>query len=196
MTILHRENTKNLFNGHFKFWVVSPASSLVSHNGTDPREETKREYVENSPSNRDEAENLHEQRRYNLKKLTSRKTEQQIDEMIFAELGIEPNPLCEWNRMINRISKLSMENSEVYNSETEEIEIGQEQNKLEHKVAPSVNKLLSYRQKGQRLTYHEKLFIFELIRTKQMPREVIIDKYCIRESTLKRITALFDSGQY
>ena len=116
--------------------------------------------------------------------------------MIFAELGIEPNPLCEWNRMINRISKLSMENSEVYKSETEEIEIRQDQNKLEHKVAPSVSKLFLYRQKGQRLTYHEKLSIFELIRTKQMPREVIIDKYCISESTLKRITALFDSGQY
>ena len=62
---------------------------MVSHNGTDPREETKREYVENSPSNQDEAENLHEQQRYNLKKITDRKTEQQIDEMIFAELGIE-----------------------------------------------------------------------------------------------------------
>ena len=189
VTILHRESTEDLFNEHFKFWVVS-------HNGTDPREETKREYVENSPSNRDKSENLHEQRGYNLKKLTDRKTEQQIDEIIFAELGIEPNPLCEWNRMINRISKLSMENSEVYKSETEEIEIGQDQNKLEHKVAPSVSKLLLYRQKGQRLTYHEKLSIFELIRTKQMPREVIIDKYCISESTLKRITALFDSGQY
>ena len=68
--------------------------------------------------------------------------------------------------MINRISKLSMENLEVYKSETEEIEIGQDQNKLEHKVAPSVNKLFLYRQKGQRQTYHEKLSIFELIRTK------------------------------
>ena len=29
-----------------------------------------------------------------------------------------------------------------------------------------------------------------------MPREVIIDKYCISESTLKRITKLFESGQY
>ena len=130
---------------------------------------------------------------YNIKKITAKMNNYQIEELVLTELGIEVDPIWTWNKLITQFENLKVKNCEESSFvQNEKIDVGENQ-EVGASYTPTPFELLSNRVKGQKLTHNQRIKIYQLIKVEEMPSSVVSSKYCLSISTINRIVSYFDA---
>ena len=130
---------------------------------------------------------------YNIKKITAKMNNYQIEELVLTELGIEVDPIWTWNKLIAQFENLKVKNCEEPSFvQNEKIDVGENQ-EVGTSDDPTPFELLSNREKGQKLTHNQRIKIYQMIKVEEMPSSVVSSKYCLSISTINRIVSYFDA---
>ena len=97
------------FFEYFTDWVVNVTSSQEPQNRSNEVEELAAEDSKRHPSYLECSDPPDHQVGYNLKKMTDKKSLQEIEDLIFEELGIEDNPAHNWDKLVRRIAEISFQ---------------------------------------------------------------------------------------
>ena len=192
---INANNEDEQFFEYFTDWVVNLTSSQDPQNRNNEVEVLVAEDSKRQHNNLESSDSTDHQVWYNLKKITDKKNLQEIEDLIFDELGIEDNPIYNWNKLVRRIAGISFQDPSDRQQEDLRMSI-EDGNNNHSNVLPDPLDLLINRNKCQRLTYDQKKVIYNQIKQQHVPLKIIEDKYLLSSSTIKRILTLFSSNWY
>ena len=192
---INANNEGEQFFEYFIDCVVNLTNSQDPQNRNNEVEELVAEDSKRQHNNLESSDSTDYQVWYNLKKITDKKNLQEIEDLIFDELGIEDNSIYNWNKLVRKITGISFQDPS--DRQQEDLRMSIEDGTNNHSnVLPDPLDLLINRNKCQRLTYDQKKVIYNQIKQLHVPLRIIDDKYWLSSSTIKRVLALFSSNWY
>ena len=183
------------FWSKFRCWITNLSDDEDHQKAESRAEESKHTNIkEDKIKSQEDGEN-HHYWRWNIKKLTEKKSTQNISTMIVGELGEEWSFMNLWQNMVNSFQEMGLNpgNTASYPDGTAyNIDEGSYLNK--EIFTPNIHEMLVNREKGEKLTFMQKEFIYNLVKDQVKPIEVIKSIYSISNATMKRILHKFKTG--